>query len=232
MGDADYFSARNVGAIQDSSYSLPAYITRRLPDERSAKILDLGCGFGQTLSAVRELGYSQIMGVDINKRAVQHCLHNNILAEHTSIADFLLRCKEKYDFVIMSHVLEHIEKPLIIKTLKLVKDILSQKGSLLVMVPNAQGNTGAYWAYEDFTHSVIFTSGSLIYVGRMAGFSSVELVDIDLTEGASLQARIVRRILMPVYRANVKFWNKVTGSSYHRPSPEVFSYELKALMKP
>ena len=65
--------------------------------------------------------------------------------------------------------------PLLIK----VRSLLTQSGSLLVMVPNAQSNTGSYWAYEDFTHHTLFTAGSLYFVLRQAGFDSVEFVDPD-----------------------------------------------------
>lgn len=51
----------------------------------------------------------------------------------------------------MSHVLEHVEKPLIISTLFTSRKHLfkQQNGALLVKVPNAQSNTGCYCAFED-----------------------------------------------------------------------------------
>ncbi|MBK7370676.1 MAG: hypothetical protein IPJ09_04415 [Saprospiraceae bacterium] len=65
----------------------------------------------------------------------------------------------------MSHVLEHIEKINIIDTLITIKSyLLAESGSFVVMVPNAQSVTGAYWMYEDFTHTTLFTSGSIYYV--------------------------------------------------------------------
>ena len=62
------------------------------------------------------------------------------------------------DVIIMSHVLEHFPKDNIIPTLKKAYNILNPNGKLIVSVPNAQSNTGSYWAYEDFTHSTLFTS--------------------------------------------------------------------------
>ncbi|MGC9101323.1 MAG: hypothetical protein ACP5HC_08750 [Caldisericum sp.] len=41
------------------------------------------------------------------------------------------------------------------------------------MVRNVQSNTGAYWAYEDFSHFTLFTSGSIYYVLKMAGFDEI-----------------------------------------------------------
>jgi hypothetical protein len=40
------------------------------------------------------------------------------------------------------------------------------------------------------------------------------------------------RLLLAVYKVNRQLWNKVTSSSYHRPSPVVYSYEIKRLARP
>ncbi|MBL0306338.1 MAG: hypothetical protein IPQ25_09965 [Chitinophagaceae bacterium] len=82
----------------------------------------------------------------------------------------------------MSHVLEHIEKEKIIDTLiHIRKNLLKKGGVFLLMVPNAQSYTGAYWRYEDFTHNIMFTAGSCIYVLKAAGFENIEFIDPDGT---------------------------------------------------
>ena len=71
--------------------------------------------------------------------------------------------KKKYDFIVMNHVLEHLEKSLIIRTLQLIKRFLMKpNASLVVMVPNAQLNTGCYWAHEDFTHNTSLPLGAFV----------------------------------------------------------------------
>jgi hypothetical protein len=150
----------------------------------------------------------------------------------TSETDFYDKNAGSYDFVIMSHVLEHFPRNEVINQLRLVRKVIKVGGVLIVMVPNAQSNTGCYWAYEDFTHHLLFTSGSLYYVLKASGFSSVEFIDTDCTAGiTSLFKRAARRILLRLYRWNLGFWNKVTGSAYHAPSPQIFSYEIKALAR-
>ncbi len=98
----------------------------------------------------------------------------------------------------------------------------------MVAVPNAQANTGAYWAYEDWTHTTIFTTGSLYYVLKAAGFNNIEFLDIDCSMGSPLIKKIIRKALLKLYKLNLSFWNKVTCSSFHKTSPQVFSYEIKA----
>jgi hypothetical protein len=99
------------------------------------------------------------------------------------------------------------------------------------MVPNAQSNTGAYWAYEDFTHHTLFTTGSIYYVLKSAGFDSIEFLDPQGTSNSGFAIKIIKRLFLKVYKLKKLFWNKVTSSSYHEPSPEIFTYELKVLAK-
>jgi hypothetical protein len=127
-------------------------------------------------------------------------------------------------------VLEHIEKPRIVPTLRRIRERLMAPGAgLAIMVPNAQSPTGAYWAFEDFTHHTLFTAGSLLFVLRAAGFQSIEFLDPLALEGSRL--RWLRRPLLALYRLNLQLWNKVTGSAFHRGSPQIFSFEIKVIAR-
>lgn len=55
---------------------------------------------------------------------------------------------------------------------------MNPNSKLIISEPNAQSNTGSYWAYGDFTHSTIFTSGCLYYVLKKADFRTVKFIDI------------------------------------------------------
>ena len=131
----------------------------------------------------------------------------------------------------MSHVLEHFPKEQVIPQLVKLKGLLKPSGALIVMVPNAQSHTGAYWAYEDFTHFLLFTSGSIYYVLRAAGFNEVEFLDVDCTIGMAGWKRTIKQILLKCYVLNYRFWNRVTTSSTHEPSPLIFSYEIRAIAR-
>lgn len=89
----------------------------------------------------------------------------------------------------------------------------------------------ATWAYEDFTHNTIFTAGSLCFVLKSAGFESIEFLDPDGLESSRPIVKWLRKFFMFVHKANIIFWNRVTNSSFHCPSPQIFTYELKALAK-
>lgn len=136
--------------------------------------------------------------------------------------------EQKFDVIILSHIIEHIPKSEIISTLAFIKnEFLVKNGKLLIAVPNAQSNTDCYWAYEDWTHTTLFTSGSIYYVLKAAGFEKIKFLDIDCTLGSSKIKSIIRKFFLKVYKINKNFWNKITCSAYHQPSPQIFSYEIK-----
>ena len=227
-----YFTNRKVPTASEQIAYLPIYVKRLIPVEKTAKILDIGCGLGNTLAALLKEGYADVSGIDISNEAVAYCKSRGLkVARVRAIADIRVEDGAKrFDFIIMSHVLEHINKDNIIETLRYIKEkLLTPGGGLYIQVPNAQSNTGCYWAYEDFTHHTLFTAGSLEFVLKTVGFKDIRFVDPDCTEGIGILRKTAKKALLWLYVTNMDFWNWVTSSSYHRPSPRIYSYEIKAI---
>ena len=235
----NYFEARKISQDYYQTYQLPAYlknIIQNLP--KNARILDFGCGFGQILFAIKELenndkkkrgGGYQLTGIDIDAKAIDFCQKCGLNAQ--KIEDiFYYEPLEKFDLIIMTHVLEHFPKDKIISLLEHFKrTFLKPNAKIFIAVPNAQSHTGCYWAYEDFTHQTLFTAGSLHYVLKMSGFNQIDFIDIDCTYGTKWPTKIIRKIFLNLYRIKMKFWNLITASSFHQPSPEIYSYEIKVI---
>ncbi len=226
----DYFSLRNV---QEEPYVLPDYLNDHLPVNREANILDIGCGLGAFLHELANRGYTGLTGIDISDEAISVCLRKGLSVEKIdSLNNYCQGSTKRFDFIMMSHVLEHLEKEKVIETLALIRvKLLAPGGLLVLMVPNAQSNTGCYWAYEDFTHHTLFTTGSLSFVLRAAGFDSVVFLDADGLSESSMPGRWLRFLFLQIYKFNIWFWNRVTNSSFHRSSQQIFTYELKVLAK-
>ncbi|OGV76697.1 MAG: hypothetical protein A3K19_18125 [Lentisphaerae bacterium RIFOXYB12_FULL_65_16] len=165
----------------------------------------------------------------MEETAIAHCRTEGFEIVDNRGADTLQGREGTVDCVITSHVIEHFPKGEIIAVLQSLRRLLSPNGYVLIAVPNAQSFTGCYWAYEDFTHETMFTSGSLYYVLRAAGFATVRFVDVDCLEGLPVRKKLVRRALLTLYRAHYWFWRKATGSPTHAPSPDIFSWEIKAM---
>ena len=212
----EYFEARGVSEADYKDAVLSPYYIEILKDlEHNARILDFGCGFGQNLCAIKNA-----------KEAVK-----NLGIEAICVEDiFSFKPQERFDLIITTHCLEHLPKENIIPTLQHFKEyVLKENGKIFVAVPNAQSNTGCYWAYEDFTHNTLFTAGSLVYILKMAGFKQVTIIDKDALAGNSGIKKLIKKIFLSLYKLRYSFWNKITGSATHAPSEQVFSYEIKAL---
>ncbi|HLZ66415.1 MAG TPA: class I SAM-dependent methyltransferase [Aliidongia sp.] len=232
MEYGQYFEYRRISPADYVEFRIPKYLRSTLSAVKSPRILDFGCGFGQILLGLRADGFENVEGLDISQPAIDFCRSQGLVCHDGGDEAIFGQSKGQYDFVILSHVIEHIEKSEIISVLAKVLSLLKPGGGLIVMVPNAQSNTGCYWAYEDFTHHTMFTSGSLYYVLRSAGFSDVEFLDVDaIGEVSGFFKKLIKKALLNIYRANYVFWNRVTSSSIHKPSPMIFGYEIKALAR-
>jgi 2-polyprenyl-3-methyl-5-hydroxy-6-metoxy-1,4-benzoquinol methylase len=226
-----YFEFRQIEPTSYTGFEAPAYLKMVLGSHPSARILDFGCGYGQLAKSLRASGFANIETLDVSQAAIAHCRSEGFVCHDGNDASFFETHTSTYDFVILSHVMEHVPKLEAVSLLQKVVSLLKLSGAAIVAVPNAQSNTGCYWAYEDFTHYTLFTAGSLYYVLRAAGFSRVEFLDPDCLEGLGPAERIVKKALLGLYKANYAFWNRVTSSAIHRPSPMIFSYEVKALAR-
>ena len=228
----DYFRFRGVtDQSAGAGSTLPLSMLRILPASKDAAILDIGCGLGQVLKSLGAMGYSRLQGVDISSESVSTCRESGLDVQAIrDIRSFAGEATLRYDFIIMSHVLEHIDKREMIETLAAIRErLLAAQGSLYVIVPNAQAETGCYWAYEDFTHQTMFTSGSLVYVLKAAGFSSLRFVNPDGYEDYPGLRSLVKKCLLKAYVANRHFWRKVTLTQIHSQSPEIYTFELRVL---
>jgi len=224
---SNYFEYRNITENYYQNTQVPLWIKSEITN-KDMKILDYGCGFGQILKALKKNNYKNIYGVDIEINAIESCRSNNLKVEQLDLENLKNPYEFKFDIIILSHIIEHIPKSEIINTLAFIRnEFLSANGKLLIAVPNAQSNTDCYWAYEDWTHTTLFTSGSIYYVLKAAGFDKIDFLDIDCTLGSSKTKAIIRKFFLKLYKINKIFWNKITASAYHKSSPQIFSYEIK-----
>ena len=142
-----------------------------LPPDRSIKILDIGVGNGWFASICNELGYQNIELLDYGcskKFAdVQRGLNQikNLHDVETSIKDLLedKEFYEKYDFIHMSHVLEHIPKHDLIDLMDTLNQSLSSRGILFIRVPNLLGPIPFHYRYNTAGHEYGFVPSNLRY---------------------------------------------------------------------
>lgn len=122
-------------SILNFDYQLADFNFQSLkPFFKGKKALELGPASGyMTKSLVREFDSVDLVeGSEILLKQIPD--YPNVRKFHSYFEEFETR--EKYETIIMSHVLEHIENPVLL--LKRIHHWLSEDGSFLVSVPNAK----------------------------------------------------------------------------------------------
>ena len=132
-----------------------------LPDSHSAPILDIGCGSGQFLYYLRERGYSQAVGIDLDKAQVEVARSLGLNAVCARVDEFLLEDQLDYGLITMLDILEHFTREELYPLLESVTARLAPGGRLIASVPNADSPQADRAIYADITHEIAFTPTSL-----------------------------------------------------------------------
>ncbi|MBL8826822.1 MAG: class I SAM-dependent methyltransferase [Planctomycetaceae bacterium] len=112
------------------------------------RALDIGCGRGWTLAALRARGW-QVQGVELNAAAARHA--QETLGIDVTLGGFDPQqfAPKSFDAVILWHVLEHLRSPR--ETLAGISRILRPGGVLALAVPN-RASFQAAWTREAWFH--------------------------------------------------------------------------------
>ena len=128
-----------------------------------ARALDIGASAGILLSILKEEYACDVTGVEPG-RSYREYAENHGIQMHPSLEDLLESHSERFDFITMMHVLEHLANPLdVLKTIR--QTLLTSEGYILIEVPNLY----AHDSYE-LAHLTCFTRHSLIQMLQQAGF--------------------------------------------------------------
>ena len=166
--------------LRESQRDYAANLQRHLPADRTAPILDFGCGLGHVLQFLQHQGYSQTTGIDISTSQIDFC-HEQGLTQATLVDDsitFLQQSPNHYAAILAIDVFEHLPKAIVIPTLQAAYSALRPGGTMIIRVPNAAAAVGPWTRYMDFTHELSYEERSLQQIFSMAGFSNISVQPI------------------------------------------------------
>lgn len=165
-GIADYDAKRLLQTVQE--------IEKFLPD-KSAKILDVGAANGGLLLALKRAGYNCLTGLDPSLACVRKMQSSGLKSVVGGIFSTSSLNNEKFDCILLTHVLEHIyDVRGAIKNLLL---FLNEGGILYIEVPNAALYSKYFivpFYYFDCEHINHFDGASIKNLLGMFGGTIIE----------------------------------------------------------
>jgi 2-polyprenyl-3-methyl-5-hydroxy-6-metoxy-1,4-benzoquinol methylase len=158
------------------------------------RILEVGCGCGCLLVALRHRGYTRSLGVDQDPALVQHgraVLGVDIV--QGGWRTYLEGAKASFDAIIALDVLEHLSRDELLPTLKITRERLTSGGRLILRTPNALCPLVLPLLYGDLSHQSLVTPRLMVHLLRRAGFDGA--IGIYETRPAGRAKRLVHALV-------------------------------------
>ena len=182
QGKKSFFAMLRTYLIRANTQSTPLnkILTMLLPQVPAipypitgGKILDVGCGVGDTLMVLKELGW-ETFGIDIDEATVAIAKKRGV--DHVRVGAYQTIAKYPdnfFDAIRLYHVIEHLDDPM--RCLRLIRRKLKTGGQLIIGTPNVESVMarifGTYWYNLDVPrHLVLFSPKTLLDFAEKAGF--------------------------------------------------------------
>lgn len=170
------------------------------PMDRNTPVLDVGCGYGRNLLLMRQLGFTNLTGVEINP-----VLAAEVRAQgfHCYSPEELKGLDGRYGILLMSHIIEHFEYVDLKAFLELYLHCLYNDGILFIATPVFHD---AF--YNDFDHVKPYLPlGIEMVFGEEAAqvqFQSVHVLRLDAIDFFKDQFRV--RFHPAIYSPGSQAW--------------------------
>jgi SAM-dependent methyltransferase len=190
------------------------FVRLHFPALRTSEIVDLGAGGGGLLLVARDLGYTNLQGVDRSGSQVHRSLATGQpLVVQGDALEFLRRLPTaSKDVVVLFDVIEHLTLDELLLLLDEIHRILRSGGNLLLHTVNAGSPFFGRIRYGDLTHESAFTASSLRQTLSVVGFAKVDFHE-DVPTCHSWRG-CVRYLLWQLIRAVLAFYLTVeTGGA-------------------
>lgn len=190
----------------------PVFLKRYLPllpSNKDARILDLGCGYGEFLHFLQRRGYANASGIDLGETQLEVGRSLGVSnLQCGEAAAVLAESRGEFDFISAIDVLEHVPKNQVLPLLDQIYSALRPGGRFVCQVPNLAAFYSPLF-YMDFTHETPFTAPSLKQVLQLAGFVEIRVLPMGpVTHGIK---SALRTILWKGIAACLRFVQTIEG---------------------
>lgn len=156
-----------------------AYYSKLLPADKSAKILEVGCGYGRYIKALSEMGYVDCYGIDLSDEQISYA--KSVLGlsnvEQADALDWLNGKEAMFDCILCLDILEHFQTDDLLRLGKKMYNALKPGGSVIFQVPNGMSPLNPI-PYGDLTHVRAFTPQSMQQFFLLVGFVPIGYFEI------------------------------------------------------
>jgi 2-polyprenyl-3-methyl-5-hydroxy-6-metoxy-1,4-benzoquinol methylase len=139
--------------------------------EKTAKILDIGCGYGQLVKALQLAGWPQTEGIDLSPDMVSQAETFGVKGvQQADLLTFLEAHKNTYDVITGMDIIEHFGKDELTELLMKVNAALKPDGVAVFRTPNTDAAFFTIYSYGDFTHENYMNGSSALQVMYNTGY--------------------------------------------------------------
>jgi 2-polyprenyl-3-methyl-5-hydroxy-6-metoxy-1,4-benzoquinol methylase len=167
------------------------------------RILEVGCAGGMTGKALREKGFEEIVGIEVNEEVARSgkCYYDKLVIGDVEKVSLPFE-KEYFDCILYGDVLEHLVDPW--QVLKMHHAFLKKEGTIICSIPNIRHYRiikkllfKGRWEYTgdgimDKNHLRFFTLDS---IRRMLGEAGFEVKDIGKRLSGAPWLKLMNRLL-------------------------------------
>ena len=186
--------------------------------KRSGVVLDIGCGSGNFLRCMKEVGFS-VFGIEasVSGAGFARATHG-IKIYHGMIEDYLVaHAMRQFDVITLLNVLEHLTHPA--QTLLQLRQVLAPDGVLAIVVPDARfhdllgrlrhrmGFSDPYWLGQSKSflsgfklpdHLCSFQPRTIAFLLQRCGFRVVALQNAPLVFNSELHRNLGKLMVRSV----------------------------------
>lgn len=147
-----------------------------LPADKTVAVLDVGCGGGYALGALREMGFTSLTGVESDAGQAASCAKKGLSVALTADTIAFLRERAgQFQLLLCLDVIEHVPHDTQLRFVAALAAAIAPGGRLICTVPNANSTLASRWRYNDWTHHGSFTEHSLSMILHSGGFTDIQV---------------------------------------------------------
>jgi 2-polyprenyl-3-methyl-5-hydroxy-6-metoxy-1,4-benzoquinol methylase len=198
--------------LENQSREYKVIIEKIFPLQKGIEILEIGCGWGGLIYALKKYGFKNIDAIDIIPECCVFVSQEfGINVTCINALDFFKKNNKKYDVIAAFDVIEHFNKnEIAISLMPSIFESLKKSGLFIMRVPNGGSPLGLYIRYSGFTHELAFTPLSINELFKAIGFQEVCCIpepELKANSIKGLLKRLVRKFSARLLSLDPSFIN-------------------------